>query len=122
MDAFHKLIESKNYFYFLGGYYIETSTRQYVLLQNPILHYYFIDKESGNIVGGTQPRIEHTMPSLNMVTPYWICDDYFVTYMVEMPRGFRFENGIISEMDNKMLSQRNEDDNPVLVFFKLKHF
>lgn len=79
------------------------------------------DKATGNMVGGTHELIDIQLCPSYLQNTMLVHNDYFVSWM-EPFRGFNFKHPAISSADKEIASKFDDEDNVVLVFYKLKHF
>jgi hypothetical protein len=124
-EALKRVMEQNNYYYFLGGY-VETSTHSFVQLTNHYAKNYtfiFRDKQSGALKGGTS--FLHRSGLLPLISaPICSKGSYFIGYCWPelMKKNIEIATVFVSEKDKQMLENLQEDDNPVLIFYELKHF
>lgn len=100
--------------------YIETSTHQFFSLSKKTNFSIFRDKLNGIIKGG----IYSNFNSLFSIAPITTYGDYFVSCKnyCDM-EGEDYEIlSMFSEEDIKKINDQKEDDNPLLIFYKLKPF
>ena len=124
-EQFQRVITRNNY-YFFNGRYLETETHNVFFLDNfnrgrTIV---YRDRRSGNLIGGKGGSFNLTeIPPI--VFPISTFENWFISSF--WPGNgeyepFRTQSTIISEEDKLKLQQLEEEDNPVLVFFRLKNF
>lgn len=120
IEVFDRQFRSTNYTYLES--YLETSTHQAFRIGNSKQgrSFVFRDKYSGNVVGGCVTYVnQQELPML--FDPFAACDDWFVLpYVMHGVR--HFSSPLISETYNEYLSRIDEESNPVLILYKLKHF
>ena len=113
--------ESEDKYAFMGDY-LETPTHQKIALYNRHPVTIYVDKTTGNATGAPvrlfNPTIAPDVPE-----PIWSSGDYFISVC---PPTFKdldlVKPGVMSAEDIAKLKLLKEDSNPVLCFFKLKHF
>lgn len=123
-DDFKNAIEENNFFFFIGEFLV-TKSHQALFLQNwhknikPVI---YRDIKSGNLKGGTNADFNLTeIPPIAF--PRWTSGEYFISaYLPGKNDLFATHSTIISKHDKKRVQNLTENDNPVLVFFKLKEF
>ena len=127
-NGFDNIVRKKDYFFHLGKY-LDTGLHHVIFLNN----YYwqgglqvviYRDKHSGKLIGGTNADFNPTeMP--RMAFPNWVSGEYFIsTYLPTSDENdlFTSNSTIISAEDKAKAKGLDENSNPVLVLFKLKHF
>jgi hypothetical protein len=113
-----------NDYYFCIGKYLETETHNVFFLENWYIGLnaiIFRDKLSGNMEGGTEMSYnpgEIPMPNF----PIASFDNYFISYYLPDGNKELLASSIISAEDKIKIQNMTEDDNPILVFYKLKNF
>lgn len=115
----------ENDLYFYIGQYLDNKTHHVVFLKNWKIRSETIiyrDKKSGNMIGGTNADFNLTeIPPIAF--PRWTSGEYFISaYLPGKNDLFATHSTIISKHDKKRVQNLTENDNPVLVFFKLKEF
>lgn len=123
-EDFKKVVNTSNYYFFIGEY-LETEGVQVFYLENwnKAKMVFYRDKNSGNLIGGTHPVFNAKEIPTSMVFPKGAYGDELISWYIahgDMP--FTTESSIISESDKKKVQHLTEEDNAVLVFFKLNHF
>lgn len=106
--------------FILAENYLETSDFQYFGFINKGMLNVFRDKKTGNIIAG---RIEETEKSAFVTSPIAVYEDYFVCVKTNPTEGIVYKNSdLFSSEDLEKINNQKEDDNPLLIFFKLKPF
>jgi hypothetical protein len=123
-DVFGSVAKKNDYYFYLGDY-LESGHHHFFLLENwhtgkQALIYRDID--SGNIKGGTDALF-----NLSEIPPIAFPTTTFGSYFISLyyPGDnalFATKSSIISEDDKKRVEDLTDNDNPVMVFFKLKEF
>lgn len=121
-SKFFEEISSRNVFYFLGKYF-ENETHQAFVLNNSFRKrntIIFRDKENGHILGGSILARNRTQSPT--ITPISSTESDFISlhYYTEDDTVLQ-RSSIITEQDKLKLSKVTEDDNPIIVKYKLKH-
>ena len=127
-NGFDNIVRKNDYFFYLGKY-LDAGSHHVIFLNN----YYwqgslqvviYRDKHSGKLIGGTNADFNPTeMP--RMAFPNWVSGEYFIsTYLPTSDENdiFTSNSTIISAEDKARAKGLDENSNPVLVLFKLKHF
>jgi hypothetical protein len=116
---------SQNDYYYYIGEYLETESQNAFFLRNDYVKLKTViyrDKKSGNLTGGTTADFNmNEIPPIGF--PVSVYDDYFIN--IHLPNendSFLSNSSIISNEDKQKIKDLLEDDNPILVFFKLKNF
>jgi hypothetical protein len=122
---FEQVTQENDYYFFIGEY-IETKNNQAFFLQNEQIGKTVIyrDKSSGNLIGGTNAEfnIKETPP---IGFPKAVYNDYYIEYFLppdSASKSIMRNSSMISEEDQIKLQNTKDDDNQILVFYKLKHF
>ncbi len=117
-DNYIDRLKKNDYHHYVGDY-VENSTHEFLVTLN--LHTgdmisIFRDKLSGNLIYGNS--YEYPSSYFPCATPYTSIDDTFVSIIKITPE---FVN---SKFGKEYCKNNNikENDNPILVFYKLKHF
>jgi hypothetical protein len=125
-DDFFRLSKEKNYYYFEGTY-VENSSHEYFQLSNRhtrIETLIFRDKKSGNVLAGTTLSYFQIAPVIEL--PIASKDSLFIgcfqPHDIDTFKSLLADSKMVSAGDRIKLKQLREDDNPVLVIFKLKNF
>ncbi len=124
MDEFRNATIQNDYYYYLGEY-LDTESQHVFFLRNqhtgsrPVV---YRDKMSGNLIGGTNVCFD-----LNEIPPIAFPKAVFRNYLISwyLPQKndlFSYNSSIITEEDKLRIKGLTENDNPVLVFYKLKKF
>lgn len=115
---------SNDYYFFLGEY-LESYTHQFFIMnsyhvgkQNII----YRNKKTGELRGGTTANFDSgEIPFIAFPTSTY--EDSFVSlHYINKKDNFQTNSSIISNEDKLKLKNITENDNPLLVFFKLKNF
>ncbi|MFV0266803.1 MAG: 6-bladed beta-propeller [Draconibacterium sp.] len=123
-EQFKRAINNNDYYFFLGQYN-HTYSHDVVYLDNwfeKVRLVVYRDKESGNLIGGTTANFDsNEMPP--MAFPSWTSGNYFISaYYPNGQEPFIANSTIICDEDKLKLKDLTENDNPVLVLFKLRNF
>lgn len=121
---FFKEINKNDFFYFLGRW-IDTPNHQVFFIENDYRKFrtvVFRDKASKHILGGMNANynIEEIPPIAFPTTSYknFLISSYLPTTIDQ-----RLQSSVkISSQDKLRIKGLNENDNPILVFYKLKGF
>jgi hypothetical protein len=121
-DEFKRAAEQNDYYFFIGDY-LETESHHIFSLHNwhtgTITLYR--DKKSGNMIGGT--NTEFNPNEIPPLPPKATSGNYFISVHFPNPNDTLLSNSsIISNEDKRKIKDLKEDDNPVLVFYKLNNF
>jgi len=112
-------ITSKDMFLFSEDY-LETSEHQYFGFINKGFLNLFRDKKTGNIIAG---RFEDAENATFVTSPIAVYNDYFVCVKTEPTEDIIYEKSDLFSLDDlAKINNQKEDDNPLLIFFKLKPF
>lgn len=120
-----KNITKHNDYYFYIGQYLETESQNVFFLENAYIGTQTIvyrDKKSGSLRGGTNADFnQNEIPPIAF--PKAAYGNYFISsYLPSKKDSFLSKSSIISSEDKLKVKGLIEDDNPVLVFYKLKNF
>jgi hypothetical protein len=124
-DEFERATCQDDYYYYLGEYF-DTKFHHAFILMNDYTRLRTIiyrNKKSGNLQGGTYGICDgvNGMPSMRL--PVAVSGEYFLSLHFPNENESSLSNSsIVLEEDKKKIKNLKEDDNPVLVFFKLKNF
>lgn len=121
---FKHFAENNDFFFFIG-YYLDIDRFQMITIENRYRNLRSIiyrDKMSGHLTGGTSGgfRIED-MPAIAFPQSTYR-DEFISWYIPEKSFPFNTQSTMISESDKAKVSDLTNEDNPVLVFFRLKDF
>lgn len=106
--------------FILAENYLETSNFQYFGFINRGMLNVFRDKKTGNIIAG---RFEETENATFVTRPIAVYNDYFVCVKTEPTEDIIYEKSDLFSLDDlAKINNQKEDDNPLLIFFKLKPF
>ena len=117
-------LRNNDYYFYLGDY-CENSSHSFIKILNLYRGQYtfvYRDNTNGVCLGGNQIKLERTfLPPIN--EPISSYGDYFISYFFPNDENLKLLNaGYLSEETVAYLRKMPSDDNPVLVFFKLKDF
>ena len=101
----------------LAENYLETSEFQYFSFINKGVLNVFRDKKTGNIIAG---RFEDAEKAAFVTSPIAIYKDYFVCVKNNPNSELFYKSELLSTSDLDKINSQKEDDNPLLIFFKLK--
>jgi hypothetical protein len=125
-ERFFQSAKDNDYYYFTGDY-IANDTHDFFGLENDRIKMQtaiFRDKKSGTILAGTSLNFFQTAPALR--TPKASQDSLFISYFqpqdVDKLKSLFPDFKMLTPDDKLKLEQLQEDDNPVLMFYKLKSF
>jgi len=118
-------ITKQNDYYFYIGQYLETECQNIFFLENKYIGTQTIvyrDKKTGNLRGGTSADYnQNEIPPVAF--PKAAFGNYLVSwYLPNKNDSFLSNSSIISGGDKLKVKGLTVDDNPVLVFYKLKNF
>lgn len=123
---FFQSAKSNDCYYFMGDY-IENDNHEFFQLENEYIKRgtsIFRDKKSGNILVGTTLNYFQIAPVIK--TPKASKDSLFISYFqpqdIDKFKSLLPECRMLTPEDKIKLEQLKEDDNPVLIFYKLKSF
>ncbi len=124
-NAFFDAIGQHDYYYFLGEY-LDTSSHHLFVLMNDHINLktlIYRDKKSGNMIGGTYAKYDDINEIPSIAIPWAASGNYFVSlHTPGKTDSSLYKSSILSDTDKEILKNTSEDDNPMLVFFKLKNF
>lgn len=105
-------------YYHCGGF-LENSKTQLITFASPESGFYKIirDKNTRKMLGGKYTMCSTTIPSYSDVKTVY--NDYFVSY-INPTAEMNFSSPAISKKDNEKVKNLTEEDNAVLIFFKIK--
>jgi hypothetical protein len=145
---FENETQQNDYYYYLGEY-LETERQNVFFLRNEHIGMQTIvyrDKKSGNLTGGTFAAYDDIKEIPSMTFPYATSGDWFIashfpdkkdsspqldnsilsdedkTKLLGLKDSSLLNSSILSDEDKVILKNLTEDDNPVLVLFKLNDF
>lgn len=123
-EEFDNKARQNDYYFFIGGY-LDTGSHHLFFLENSYIRTLTViyrDKRSGNMFGGTSANYNlKEIPPIAF--PRWAYGNYLISaYLPSENDLFATHSNIISESDKQKVVNLTENDNPVLVFFKLKVF
>nr|WP_319398809.1 6-bladed beta-propeller [uncultured Carboxylicivirga sp.] len=121
---FNENAKENDYYFFLGRY-IDVKNHQVFFLHNwhvGATTVIYRDKESGNLIGGTQANYDiNEIPPIAF--PISFDRDYFISWYLPSNNDlFATKSTIISKSDKEKIKDLTVEDNPVVVLFKLKKF
>lgn len=123
--SFLQYLSQNDKYYFLGEYF-ENTSHSFISLRNDFRNVqpiFFYDKASGHLVGGRIGRFDeaHFYP---VSVPQGAYKDYFIHfsyYREDAARVFTADE-VLPDAEKMKIAGQKPDDNPVVVFFKLKSF
>ncbi|WP_417941945.1 6-bladed beta-propeller [Flavobacterium sp. RS13.1] len=123
-DKFKNLVKKNNYYFYTGNY-LATEYTNVFFLENWYIKKFtiiFRDKKTGHLIGGTDPY--HDSQEIPPIAfPKFVSGEYFISWYLPSPNdSFATKSKIISNADKLKIKGLTENDNPVLVFYKLKNF
>jgi len=120
---FDNTTRQNDYYYYLGQY-LESESHDVFFIENMSIGQTIIyhDKKSGNLVGGTSADYnQNEIPPIAF--PKAASGGYLISLFLPSKNDLYFTNSsIINYQDKLKVKKLTEDDNPVLVMFKLKNF
>ena len=124
-ETFNKVTRSNDYYFNIGEYF-ETFSQNVFFLRNNYTELQTIvyrDKKTGNMIGGTNANY-NTKEIPPIAFPKAVYKDYFVSTYIPSSKDYEIlkDSKIISAEDKEKIKQSKDEDNPVLVYFKLKEF
>lgn len=122
-EHFEKLMKQKNYFYYSGDYF-ETKSHSMFILHSVFINkqtLFYMDKKSGHVKGGVNVEYDSTQLPPGLAMPFAASGDYFIASCNPNIRRLS-HSSMISAEDKRKIQGLKEDDNPVLIFYKLKDF
>lgn len=116
------ILAQNDYYYFIGEY-LETTNQNVFFLRNDYLGLRTViyrDKKTGNLIGGTNADYDNNeIPAIGF--PKGAFGEYFISVHYPNPSDSLLNNSsIITDTDKQKIKKMVEDDNPLLVFFRLK--
>lgn len=124
-DSFFKYLSENDKYYFLGEYF-ENTNHSFISLRNDFRNVqpiFFYDKASGHLAGGRIGRFdeEHFYP---VSVPQGAYKDYFIYFSYYRENAARVftSDEVLPNVEKMKIVGQKPDDNPVVVFFKLKSF
>lgn len=125
MVAFEKAISQNDYYYYLGEY-LETDKHDVFFLMNQhtgLKTIVYRDKNTKRLIGGTHAVYDDVKEIPSMSFPIATYKNDFIALHYPNKKDISLLNStLLSAEAKKDLSKLTEDDNPVLVLFKLKDF
>lgn len=123
-DEFRSAIRQNDFYFYLGEF-VDTDSHNAFFLENwhiGLQTVIYRDKISGNTRGGTNADLNlNEIPPIGF--PKATSGEYFISYHFPNNNDTLLSNSsIISNEDKLKILDLTEDDNPILVFFKLKSF
>ncbi|HEX2933888.1 MAG TPA: 6-bladed beta-propeller [Bacteroidales bacterium] len=123
-DEFNNVAKQNDYYYYIGEYF-DADQHHFFTLSNMHVGYntiIFRDKQSGNMRGGTFPNYDpKEIPQIGY--PVAVFNDYFISiYAPGTNDTFSPTSSLIAAEDYAKVKNITKEDNPVLVFYKLKGF
>lgn len=123
-ETFKQSLTQNDYNFFFGKH-LDNHTHSVFFLENWHKGFQTViyrDKKSGNLIGGT-----HANYNLNeippMAYPKWTFREYFISaYYPNGREPFINKSSILSDADKSKLKSLTDDDNPILILFKLHAF
>lgn len=116
------ILAQNDYYYFIGEY-LETTYHHVFFLRNDYMGLQtaiYRDKRTGNLISGTNADYNiNEIPAIGF--PKAAFGEYFIS--VHYPNqndSLLFNSSVITDADKQKIKKRKEDDNPLLVFFRLK--
>ncbi|MFK8284986.1 6-bladed beta-propeller [Capnocytophaga canis] len=124
-ETFRKATRNNDY-YFNIGEYLETFSQNVFFLHNnytELKTVVYRDKKTGNMVGGNNANLKpKEIPPIAF--PKAVYKDYFVSTYIPSSKDYEIlkDSKTISAEDKEKIKHSKDDDNPVLVYFKLEEF
>lgn len=122
---FFDAIQQHDYYYYLGEY-LETADHNVFFLMNDHIGLKTIvyrDRKSGNLLGGTQANYDDVNEIPPMSFPITSFGNYFIScHFPSQGNSLLSNSSILRNEDKQKIKNLTEEDNPVLVLFKLKPF
>ncbi|WP_172919346.1 6-bladed beta-propeller [Capnocytophaga canis] len=124
-ETFETATQNNDY-YFNIGEYLETFSQNVFFLHNnytELKTVVYRDKKTGNMVGGNNANLKpKEIPPIAF--PKAVYKDYFVSTYIPSSKDYEIlkDSKIISAEDKEKIKHSEDEDNPVLVYFKLKEF
>ncbi|MDD6003540.1 MAG: 6-bladed beta-propeller [Bacteroidales bacterium] len=113
-------IENSDDFYYTGSL-LETDKTQLFMFWSPKYGVCctFRDNATNNVVGGSIIANNERELPLCIFNTKTVYKDFFVSYNIPYTN-MHYNSSAISEIDNNKIAQLTEDDNAVLIFYKVK--
>lgn len=125
MMEFNNAIKNNDYYYYLGEYLGTERHDAFFLMNNYIglKTIIYRDKVTKKLVGGTRAVYDDKKQIPSMGFPFATFGDYFISchFPVESD-SLLSGSSLLSDKDKKIIEVAKEDDNPILILFKLKFF
>ncbi|MFJ1322019.1 6-bladed beta-propeller [Capnocytophaga canis] len=124
-ETFETATQNNDY-YFNIGEYLETFSQNVFFLHNnytELKTVVYRDKKTGNMVGGNNANLKpKEIPPIAF--PKAVYKDYFVSTYIPSSKDYEIlkDSKTISAEDKEKIKHSKDDDNPVLVYFKLEEF
>lgn len=125
MTAFEKATKQNDYYYYIGEY-LETNRQNVFFLMN---NYHgqktiiYRDKKSKHLIGGTRTLYGNKKEIPGLSFPIAVDEGKFVSvHYVNKKDPSLLNSSLLSAEAKQKLEKLTDDDNPVLVLFKLKDF
>lgn len=120
---FRKILSQNDYYYYIGEY-LETKSHHVFFLRNDYIGLQTIiyrDKVTGNLIGGTNADFNiNEIPAIGF--PKATFGEYFISiHLPNKDDHFLSKSSIITDEDKRKMKKLKEDDNPILVFYRLKN-
>lgn len=113
-------IKTSDKFYYMGCMFENSKTQLFEFWSYKHgLCFTFHDKWTNNVVGGTIISNNENELPLCLGTTLTVHNDYFVSYNTPY-NGMHFNSSIVADLENKKVEKLNDDDNAVLIFYKIK--
>ena len=125
-EKFDNALKKNDYYFYLGKY-LDNKSHHVFFLGNwykGLETVVYRDKYSGKLIGGTNADFNWN-ETPGTAFPRWVSGEYFIsTYLPTSDENdlFTSNSTIISTEDKARAKGLDENSNPVLVLFKLKHF
>ncbi|ATA73986.1 6-bladed beta-propeller [Capnocytophaga sp. H2931] len=124
-ETFTKATRNNDYYFNIGEYF-ETFSQNVFFLHNnytELKTVVYRDKKTGNMVGGNNANLKpKEIPPIAF--PKAVYKDYFVSTYIPSSEDYEIlkDSKTISAEDKEKIKHSKDDDNPVLVYFKLEEF
>ncbi|WP_172918398.1 6-bladed beta-propeller [Capnocytophaga canis] len=124
-ETFTKATRNNDYYFNIGEYF-ETFSQNVFFLHNnytELKTVVYRDKKTGNMVGGNNANLKpKEIPPIAF--PKAVYKDYFVSTYIPSSKDYEIlkDSKTISAEDKEKIKHSKDDDNPVLVYFKLEEF
>ncbi|RIY35384.1 hypothetical protein CKY20_10330 [Capnocytophaga canis] len=124
-ETFRKATRNNDYYFNIGEYF-ETFSQNVFFLHNnytELKTVVYRDKKTGNMVGGNNANLKpKEIPPIAF--PKAVYKDYFVSTYIPSSEDYEIlkDSKTISAEDKEKIKHSKDDDNPVLVYFKLEEF